>query len=97
MFLELFVISMCVSGLECQKSPQAYYLFNKDFQESVERHKTIIENAVGPIMVNYFIPYIVAIGMAGSGQTGTVNVTQNISIYGNTSKGEIGITFTLLK
>lgn len=89
MLLEGFVISMCLSGYECDNAPRAYYLQNKELQQFVQRTEHTAKEMAGPFVTEYLIPYSMPYFLIISGQKGTIKITRNVSFTGGPNEGKL--------
>lgn len=91
MWLEGFVISMCLSGYECDNAPRAYYLQNKELQQLVQRTENKAKDIAGPFVTEYLIPYSMPYFLIVTGQKGTIKITRNVSFTGGPNEGKINL------
>lgn len=94
MLLEALVVGMCVSGYECNKAPQAYYLQNKDLQTLVKESERKAKSIAGPIVVGYVIPVLMPFVALSTGQTAKVNITKHWALEGNSKESRIVLGWT---
>jgi hypothetical protein len=85
--VELFVVGMCVGGIECATVSQAYYSQNKPLQEFVREMETKAQDSVGPTTMQVLV-YTLPVAMFMAGQTGVARVSNYfaVEIGRNTNK-----------
>lgn len=54
--LETFVLLVCIKGIGCQDTVNAYYEYNKELQESVKTLEKSVKNAAGDKFNTYVYP-----------------------------------------
>ena len=77
MWLEAFVITMCLGRFECSETPRAYYLYNKDLQALVATAEENGKKLAGPIIVNYVVPYAMPFAFIATGRKASVKLDRN--------------------
>jgi len=94
MWLEAFVIAMCVSGYECNKTPEAYYAQNKEFREMVQRGEMQAKKVAGPFVSEVLVPYTMPLIIFSTGHNARAVINKYISIEGNNKEGRLMFGFT---
>lgn len=94
MITELLVAGLCLGGFECNQAPIAYYNYNKDLQMAVKGIEQKTKDLLGPVIVDYILPYGYSIGLIGSGQTASIPINSIVSIQGNVKENAFRLIFT---
>ncbi len=79
MFLEVFVLGMCLGGYECDYSIRSYHLYDRPFQKVIQQKERQVYNMSGPVVKEYVLPYAIPVITILNDRGGTVKITKHVS------------------